>query len=111
MKTLILVVVIMICTGCAHKLYYWGDYSSTLYKFKKDPSDAKRADHKEELLDIIEKSKDKEKKVPPGVYCELGYMLHYEGNKDEALKYFILEEETYPESIFFIGRLKSHLFK
>ncbi len=65
----------------------------------------------EELYEIISKSQKKNKKPPPGICCEYGYMLLQNGRKDEAVKMFGLEAKYYPESVFFIKRLKDHTLK
>lgn len=97
----------LLAVGCTPgPIFYWGNYSQTLYKMKKNPDVKFRETHKQELLKIIEKSKKKKLKTPPGVYCEYGYLLYQDGNTDEALNYINLEETTYPESKTFTQRLK-----
>ncbi|MCU7493903.1 MAG: DUF4810 domain-containing protein [Ignavibacteria bacterium] len=93
--------------GCSHSqdLYYWGDYSNTLYELKKSPDEKSMAAHTEMLKSIIENSKKLNKRVPPGVYCEYGYMLLKTNHQAEARQYFELEMQTYPESKVFIDRL------
>ena len=93
------------CTTSA--LFYWGNYSQTSYNMKKNPDEKHREAHKKELLAIMEKSEKKKLKVPPGIYCEYGYLMHQDGNNDDALKYFELEETAYPESKTFTQRLRS----
>ncbi|MFZ3136044.1 MAG: DUF4810 domain-containing protein [Thermodesulfovibrionales bacterium] len=99
--------------GCATQkpMYSWGDYSSSLYKLKKNPCEETLMKHKQVLLKIVEDSKENSLRVPPGVYCEYGYILMKEGKSNEALSYFDLEEKTYPESAVFIQRLKSQFNK
>jgi len=94
--------------GCATQepLYYWGNYSQTLYKYKKLPKEENLAVHKACLVNIIKESNTRNKKTPPGVCCEYGYILLKEGKTQEALYYFEMEEKNYPESTVFIGRLK-----
>ena len=84
-----IITVIFLClifNSCTQKktIFYWGDYSNTLYEYKKDPNDENLAKHKEAMQDIISKSKEKNINVPPGVYCEYGYILAQEGMKSEA---------------------------
>jgi len=43
--------------------------------------------------------------VVPGVYAELGYIYFRQNATDAAVKYFLLEEQTYPESRIFMERL------
>lgn len=95
--------------SCYSGLYYWGDYSDTLYAYKKEPSDETLKEHLEELDDIIEESKDLGLNVPPGIYCEYAYFLIQKGHQDDALQYIQLEEQTYPESKVFTDRLRGFI--
>jgi hypothetical protein len=111
-KLLIIFLVVFLTWGCAkQQLYNWERYPFSLYKYKKDPSGENLQKHKEMLVAIMENSKEKDLRVPPGVYCEYGFILLKDGKKDEALKYFDLEEKTYPESGVFMQNLKSYLNK
>jgi hypothetical protein len=118
MKKYILLIPILISIsfiGCAtnqdRPQYIWKDYSSSLYATKKTPSDTNTTRHKELLLSIIEESKAKNYKVPPGVYCECGYILLKEGKREDALRYFDLEAQAYPESSVFVQNLKTYVAK
>jgi hypothetical protein len=95
--------------GCATQkpLYYWGDYSKSLYKYKKVPNEENLKTHKVVLVNIIEESNKMNLKVPPGVCCEYGYLLLKEGKKEEAIYYFDLEEKNYPESKQFLERFRT----
>ncbi len=95
--------------GCATKkpLYYWGNYSGSLYQYKKSPSEKTLVAYKATLLNIIDESKKMDLRVPPGVSCEYGYLLLQEGKNDEAIYYFDLEEKNYPESKQFIDRVRA----
>ena len=113
MKNLIMIFIFLtlIASSCTQKktIFYWGDYSNTLYDYKKTPNDENLNKHIEAIQDIIDKSNEKNIKVPPGVYCEYGYILAKEGKKDEAIKYFELEGNTYPESAAFIKKMIANL--
>jgi hypothetical protein len=103
-------VVCMTMFGCAGpSMYYWGNYSASLYAYKKNPGDGTLLLYKKSLINIIERSPKYNLRVPPGVYCEYGYMMAKAGNAAEATKYFDLEKSTYPESAFFMDKLKMHL--
>jgi len=92
--------------GCApQSMYYWGNYSNTLYHFRKDANDEARDKHMAELEAIVKGSNEHNQRVPPGVYCELGYMHAKKGNKSQAMELFTLEKTTYPESTHFVNRL------
>ena len=94
--------------GCfPPKMYYWGDYSDSLYRSKKNPSDESVLKHHQSLENIVEESKKNNLRVPPGVYAELGY-LYFRQNKNQlAIQNFKLEKETYPEAAFFMDRLEN----
>lgn len=92
--------------GCVPTpMYNWKDYSSTLYHYRKDANETTKDRHMAELEAIVQASKENNLRVPPGVYCELGYMYAKKGNKNKALELFDLEKTTYPESTHFINRL------
>ncbi|HCC55206.1 MAG TPA: DUF4810 domain-containing protein [Desulfobulbaceae bacterium] len=100
------VVIAFACAGCVPTtLYNWGNYSNTLYHFRKDANDDTRDKHMAELEAIITGSTEHNKRVPPGVFCELGYMHAKKGNKNKAMELFALEKTTYPESAHFVNRL------
>lgn len=93
-------------TGCAQqKMYYWGNYSKTLYDFRKKPGEETLLNHKLELEKIVKVSTEKSLKIPPGVYAELGYLYFRENNGQEAIKFFQLEKQVYPESHVFMDRM------
>jgi hypothetical protein len=111
-KTLLVLLLVILSVGCAAKkdnMYDWGDYPHSLYKIKKEPSDENLQNHKLVLVRIMEDSKKDGLRVPPGVYCEYGYILSKEGKTDDALKYYNLEMYTYPESAVFVKRLESKM--
>lgn len=93
--------------GCAAppKMYYWGDYSNSLYSSRKTPNEANLLKHKQVLEDIIAESNKGNLRVPPGVYGELGYVYFRQNKNEEAIKYFGLEEQNYPESTILMQRL------
>ncbi len=100
--SLIALFTLALFTGCAAKIsasnLYWGEYSKTLYEFKKNPGSATRTAHIKELNSIIIKSNELNLRVPPGLYAELGMYLLNDGKKEKANEYFNLELKTYPES-------------
>lgn len=99
--------------GCASQkpMYYWGNYSTSLYAYKKAATDESYMEHMNELQRIIEQSKERDLRVPPGICVEYGYLLLKEGKKEKALQYFEQEEQTYPESRVFVERLKRQITK
>lgn len=76
---------------------YWGNYSHTLYQVKKEPGEKSQKAHEQELLSIVEESKSRNLKIPPGVYAELGIFASERGDANTATNFFRMEQETYPE--------------
>ena len=67
----------LLCIGCATQkqpMYYWGNYSQSLYDSKKKPGSESLLAHRAALVHIVEESKNRNMRVPPGVYAELGYI-------------------------------------
>ena len=88
--------------------YYYGNYSRTLYRSKKDNTPESLVKHSQSLENIIQTSETKGIKVPPGIYCEYAYLLAKDG-KPEADRYFSLEVKTYPESERFVTFVRAQL--
>jgi hypothetical protein len=97
----ILLLVFIGLVGCAStdkQLYYWGNYSETLYQYVHEPSTKTRENHRKELLKIVRFAEQHKRRVPPGVYAELGGLSTLTGTSDLAADYFQKEIEAYPES-------------
>lgn len=91
-------------------MYYYGSYSRAVYHAKKDGTQASALKYKEALREIITTSEKRGLRVPPGIYCEYGYLLAREGDAT-ADKYFNLEVQTYPESSRFVAFVRTQLQK
>lgn len=99
--------------GCvtSKPTYYWEGYSESLTNYKKEPTEEKRKAHEDMLVRIIKRSEENGARVPPGIYCELGYMMATDGKMAEAQSYFELEKKTYPESSILVDKLEAKLKK
>lgn len=103
---LFLILLITVFTGCgAKKMYYFNDYSSTLYSYEKNKNEKALLRHKHELEKIIKISNEKNVHVPPGIYAELGYINLKENKLEQAVIFFRAEADLYPESRLFMQRL------
>lgn len=104
-----LTILFIVLTGCATSqkpMYYYGDYSNTLYNMHKNQTDESLLSHMQGLERIIEESEKMDLRVPPGIYAELGYLtLKRDAKADKAIEYFQLEKQTYPESTLLMDRL------
>jgi hypothetical protein len=82
---LIVILIVLVFTGCYQTtLYYWGNYSNSLYNYKKLETEENLNKHIKSIEKIIKQSDYLKKKVPPGIYCEYGYYSMQEGNYSEA---------------------------
>lgn len=106
-KFIIPLILLFLAFGCASQkpMYYFGDYSNTLYQIEKNQTNKSISLHQEELEKIIEKSKKLQINVPPGIYAELGFILLKSGKNKEAVKFFQEESNSYPESKHLMDRL------
>jgi hypothetical protein len=92
--------------GCAPKqMYYFGDYSKTLYAAEKYDTEKALVKHKQELEEIVSESEARNLAVPPGIYAELGYINLKANNSKEAIRLFQTESLLYPESKHLMDRL------
>ncbi len=110
----IAVIVLVTITGCSPSsstTYYWGNYSSSLYDYKKAPDEKTLAAHVTQLVKIIEQADKKGKKVPPGIHAEYGYFLLKEGKEQEGMEHLDKEISLYPESLTFIKIIKAQYTK
>ncbi len=96
----------LISAGCAPKrIYYFGNYSKTLYSYEKNQNEESLLKHKQELETIITESETKNLPVPPGIYAELGYINLKSNNSKEAIRLLQVESQLYPESKHLMDRL------
>lgn len=92
--------------GCMpQKMYYYGNYSQTLYSFEKNQSEETLVNHKQELEKVISESEIRNLPVPPGIYAELGYINLKVNSSQEAIRLFQTESQLYPESKHLMDRL------
>jgi hypothetical protein len=96
----------LVSIGCAQKrMYYFGNYSNTLYSCEKNQDDESLLKHKQELETVITESGSRNLPVPPGVCAELGYINLKSNNSKEAIRLFLVEMQLYPESKHLMNRL------
>ena len=57
------------------------------------------------LRELIAEAESTQKRVPPGVYADYGFMFYKRGDKSSAINYFEKEKSLYPESSFFMVKL------
>lgn len=106
---------LLLFSGCAQQveppIYTWNDYvsSSSEYGMKGEQKEVLEK-HLSVLEKIINDSDNEKKRVAPGIYAEYAQILFETNKKEKAKKYFLLEEQTYPESRMFINRVIKKLY-
>lgn len=96
-------------TGCGAKpapLYNYEGYSQNYYNYKKTPS----PESLEKLIEVMEEdaantNDSRAKRVPPGLYANLGYLYLKSNDKKKAVIFFEKEKSIYPESSKFMDKL------
>lgn len=93
----------LVLSGCAPQgLFYWGDYESSLYERYVDNN----SQHTDAYLrDTITAAEQHQRRVPPGVYADYGFLLYTRGDKARAIAYFQKERTLYPESTALMNKL------
>ena len=92
---ILLLIVALTASGCVTSQYQWGSYEQALYRYYKNP--ATLDEYAEQLASVIAIG-EPERKVPPGIYAEYGYVLLLQGKRDEAITHFEREKRAWPES-------------
>ena len=92
----------LIMAGCVQTTKYnWGGYSQTLYDYHRDATT--QADYQDALEKVIA-SEGPDRKVPPGIFAELGYLKLASGDADGAVALFEREKAAWPESTFMMDK-------
>lgn len=83
--------------GCATPgAYDWGAYDQMLYQTYKDPSTKEAA--RLEIEKHIAALEASDRRVPPGLYAELGTFYLEMGETDRAIALYGKERDAWPES-------------
>lgn len=91
--------------GGPRSLYYWnGTYSSSLYSYLNEESDA--TEQISRLENLVQTSTQRGYKIAPGVYAHLGLLYLNNGNLGAANANFDKEVENFPESREYINFIK-----
>jgi hypothetical protein len=99
------IILLVLIGGCAqnNSQYNWGAYSLSLYDYGRDST--KQGDYVKALAAIVKDAPNK--KVPPGIYAEYGFMELNAGHTDNALSLFAKEKQAWPESSAFMDRVSN----
>jgi hypothetical protein len=97
------------CSSTPSSRYAWNNYGTHLYDYEAQQID--NAQMLEFLQQAVEESKTRSVKLAPGLYAEIGTILIRMGRPAEAVQYYKLEAETWPESAPFMNALASNVSK
>jgi len=102
----ILLCFMLLLGGCqtTKSLYYWGHYESSIKAIQlgKDVSIDKQIS---ELEEDIQKSRNEDLRIAPGVMAHLGYLYTLQGENKGAISAFNIEKKMFPESTAFMNRM------
>lgn len=107
-RVLILIVPMLVLAGCeSTQLYSWGDYEEDLFAYYNEPGQQETilADH----VAFLDKIMARGKTPAPGLLAEAGTYYLQAGNTNQALQYYQLEYDTWPESRTLMGSLIENL--
>ena len=95
--------VAVLVSGCAPTTKYnWDNYSQSLYDYQKDAT--AQAAYQAALERIIT-SDGPNRKVPPGIFAELGYLKLASGDSKGAIALFEREKSSWPESSLMMDKV------
>ncbi|AHG22082.2 lipoprotein [Chania multitudinisentens RB-25] len=94
------------CVAPQKTLYSWDGYQTTVYQHYQ-PGSSSPEQQIAALKESIEKSRAKDKAVPPGLHAHLGMLYANTGRADQALAEFNTEKSLFPESAPFMDFLMS----
>lgn len=106
-KLCIVLLVVTTTSGCASRLYDWGDYNEKLYDYYKEPATADRflSSMEDHLADIESRGK----KPAPGLYAEVGTLYLQKGDQLQAIHFYQKEHDTWKESQYLMSVLIKNL--
>lgn len=102
LKVLTIALPLLFLTGCSESLFHWGKYEDSLIERYIENDTTQTESH---LREVFTEAESTQKRVPPGIYADYGFMLYKRGEKSSAISYFQKEKALYPESSFFMNKL------
>lgn len=108
LRPVIVLVLLLLISACSkpNQLYNYGDYSDSYYEHKKKVTPETELALIESIENVIDGTdKSISKRVPPGMFANLGYLHLQKGDSQKAIDLFRKEKSTYPESSHFMESL------
>jgi len=103
-------VLALLGSACASPPYYdWGRYEESVYVVTAVPDGFDLQAEIDSLELQLERTRNKERPIPPGLHAHLGYLHSVAGNPAAAREHFEQEKALFPESTRFMDYLLSRL--
>ena len=101
----------LLLAGCqsSRGLYIWGDYQNSVLQVTSTDGQPDLGALVEDAKLTIQRSADRDIRVPPGLHAHLGMLLASQGQLDGAAAAFLTEKEVYPESTVLIDGILSRM--
>ena len=91
-------------SGCApNTRWAWNNYQDHLYDYYGQKINGE--EYIARVLAAVDEAKQRNVRVAPGLYAEIGTFYARAGDFDKALSYYELERQTWPESEGFMTSL------
>lgn len=100
-----LLALVLTSCGGSQKLYDWGDYDKSSYRYLKNADEESKQELLEDYQEIIDKQKGTRQTVPPGICADYGYLLLQKGEVAKGKEMLKKEVALYPESKIFVSRI------
>jgi hypothetical protein len=78
--------------------YYWSSYARDHFLLANESGPTNEVRFEATLQSIISKSVEANRKPPPGLMAEYGYLFYKRGEFNSAIEYFESERRDWPES-------------
>lgn len=109
-KTILISITLVMLAGCQttpKTLYAWGNYEDALFANFHEP-EAREAELTEYLA-FIQSTPKHNLRFGPGLYAEAGTFMFHQGNIQQAIHFYELEANNWPESKPLMDVLVSNL--
>lgn len=95
--------------ACQTTLYEWGTYETSVFRMYSSRESFSAAKEADRLKDEIERTRKRQRLIPPGKMAHLGYLYVLMGDSENALRCFEKEKDLFPESEHFMNFLLAKL--
>jgi hypothetical protein len=109
MRTVFVLALTLAGAGCTSTYYDWGRYEASVYAVTLRPDGFDLAAEIDALEQQLEKTRSKERPIPPGLHAHLGYLHSVAGNVVAAREHLEQEKTLYPESARFVDHMLAQL--